>query len=1179
MVNPHLAYGDQPQSEDEGVSSNILGLSTLGAGTAAAAAIGFIPWGEGRIWDKYIGAIRAVETGSPGGVLNTFRVSELLSPLESWQNISVDATNLDRGIYGNYLKRTFGEAETLDLKRTGQVFGEIRDEAGKLRGIGVQIEASTQKGTGIADYAARIGGTPLAEHQSLNDAILRNQWEQSGSSEPFQEWVQNMDPQLRRQRLIIGSKIREEIRLFGQKFTLSENLAKNVAKLETTGKVLQARAAATANRLNILLKAPVELPVVKWVADKIPGLKHLGVEAGTATQVLGRYVKKGLVLAAAWKGLEYVDHLRAEGSPWGVAVATGGGAVLGSILATKPGAAFSKGGLMAGAAIGLAASIAPRFENGIIPGVTSVYADATLAKAKTSEAIGFTDTIAEQEQITPGLIQPSTAIAFGGIGSLVAGFASYVPFLSKAIKERYKTKQPLSQIFETMREQNVGKAADAIWDSSIGRAITKLPGGKTISKIKHPMALGFAAGVATWGVTAFALSATSGNPTAPVAGLLGTDETTEELERMYSGEEEVPVRKGRFWEMGRSTKYSGGRIEYYRPHAIARINSRAYQQGIYGDEEERWEHDPLLNPIKALFGSDEWKYHYEQKYQYERPATTTSTYGEDIPFIGPVVAATFGKLFKPRKLVRPEEWDLGGGKYIHHPDIRGEAEPSYELGGLGPGAPVAKESGSQLLNELNYRRREAIGLPGFIEGALTKKAIGREELFENKQTLSSMGKETGSEYWMWKHLNLGGAAGTSELARRFTPRQRSYLEEYNPLPNALPSWLPDDSLLDLKYGNPFSKIPEAEIRLPGPGFAALHPELKGVDPEDYPLAYRAKILGDVAMWSPEYRSTIKAALRGSKDMPEHQARIVLQTEKQVEQKKRSKDFQERVFTGDQLDSQTVTISEVLGPRRFRAKEFGDLVIEAPGVGEIKDPSGAMAFAAENLLGQRVQLYTPALRSRKYKQSSAGVVMSGTPIVGGTDYGAALADQGFAETDELPDELKRVRFSPMQRFSGRVNEFMLHDIESPLESLTPLSPAAKLIRQRSAVEDYAASEAIGTSNAFWDKPIENFIKPTLNMSKYKAGIVDIPDEVEERRNINEYFDMLQWVKMSRLEKTAKVQGEAGAAERFRRKKEKTVFGVDTFKNPLAVLNALPRKEKPYFSEFFDATTDTERAKIL
>ena len=47
---------------------------------------------------------------------------------------------------------------------------------------------------------------------------------------------------------------------------------------------------------------------------------------------------------------------------------------------------------------------------------------------------------------------------------------------------------------------------------------------------------------------------------------------------------------------------------------------------------------------------------------------------------------------------------------------------------------------------------------------------------------------------------------------------------------------------------------DGDPRLPGAGYAALHPELEDVNPEDYPDIHKMAILADVAPYSREYNT-------------------------------------------------------------------------------------------------------------------------------------------------------------------------------------------------------------------------------------------------------------------------------------------------------------------------------------
>jgi hypothetical protein len=75
----------------------------------------------------------------------------------------------------------------------------------------------------------------------------------------------------------------------------------------------------------------------------------------------------------------------------------------------------------------------------------------------------------------------------------------------------------------------------------------------------------------------------------------------------------------------------------------------------------------------------------------------------------------------------------------------------------------------------------------------------------------------------------------------------------------------DDYFTNFRKGDPFTRVDDGYARLPGEGFAALHPELRGVSPEDYPDIYKMSILADVAPYSREYNSVRQSVLGAGKD--------------------------------------------------------------------------------------------------------------------------------------------------------------------------------------------------------------------------------------------------------------------------------------------------------------------------
>jgi len=102
--------------------------------------------------------------------------------------------------------------------------------------------------------------------------------------------------------------------------------------------------------------------------------------------------------------------------------------------------------------------------------------------------------------------------------------------------------------------------------------------------------------------------------------------------------------------------------------------------------------------------------------------------------------------------------------------------------------------------------RPQIGHPvGKLEVADASRAYGRERRFYDQE--------------------IGGIGGNlSDVLRRFLPHRRRSLTQYDPVPNRMPTWMPgSDNLINFKQGDPFTKVPLGEMRLPGAAYERLHP--------------------------------------------------------------------------------------------------------------------------------------------------------------------------------------------------------------------------------------------------------------------------------------------------------------------------------------------------------------------
>ena len=325
-------------------------------------------------------------------------------------------------------------------------------------------------------------------------------------------------------------------------------------------------------------------------------------------------------------------------------------------------------------------------------------------------------------------------------------------------------------------------------------------------------------------------------------GIFGSMEDASELKEIYSGKKLIEIKAGRFWEGG-GTPYEGNETRYFRPHQHAILMSQARERAVWGDETESF------NPITKFFLKN-FTYHLEEKNYYDRPYPVTSEAFSDIPILSSILKPTLGKIVKPLKVMHQEELSRVNPETgnVENTYLR-EFGSSPELGQSPPGVPELPGGFMSTLGEIQYQQRELEGLPGFARNYMQKLITGRETLGTREfqmATASDMDSLI-KDFW---DMDLGGMGFTSEALRRVLPRPRGDIEKYNPIANTMPEYIPER----FKRGDPYRSIPNGFARLPGEGYAALNPELKGIDPEDYPDIHKYKILADLA---PASRKTMQ----------------------------------------------------------------------------------------------------------------------------------------------------------------------------------------------------------------------------------------------------------------------------------------------------------------------------------
>lgn len=537
--------------------------------------------------------------------------------------------------------------------------------------------------------------------------------------------------------------------------------------------------------------------------------------------------------------------------------------------------------------------------------------------------------------------------------------------------------------------------------------------------------------------------------------------------------------------------------------------------------------------------------------------------------------------------------------------------PAYELGELPPGMPVDPYSPTQIFGEQSYRFTEMAGLSGYTATVFKGMLTGTDEFYNQSERLETARRATGIERAYWD-MQIGGGFLSTELFRRLFPHERR-IPTYNPIRNMMPDWLPGagERSPDFQHGFAFGTTLEGDIRLPGRGLAALYPELEGVDPGDYSALWRYKILSDVAPYTDRtkfYRKTVKA-MRKQGLFSEEEEAMYQTIQEQLKAKKEFKTFGRDQFTNQPVETRKVTVTKVLGPGEFEVKEMPGVKISMAGLKTSKAAYSRLELKEHNELtqeeadrrgmrrkasaqarvgrmgltpGEQLEIdLTGEYSSTKSQQPQMRAVVRNAE---GQNINRVLLEAGLAEYDAPSTGALagQIKYSPFERVVGTYWEGLMNVMDNPLEYLTPISPYSKFLagKNRTAVERYAAEEAYGTASAFWDRPWENFLRPALLMTGYKYfGMTELPEHIQARNDIEEYFDKLKYIKYTRLQRIAADEGNIESAKEYEQIRRKTAFGADPYGNPLNALIALQRRDKPYFDEFVNAQTESEREQIM
>ena len=237
------------------------------------------------------------------------------------------------------------------------------------------------------------------------------------------------------------------------------------------------------------------------------------------------------------------------------------------------------------------------------------------------------------------------------------------------------------------------------------------------------------------------------------------------------------------------------------------------------------------------------------------------------------------------------------------PPIPGTVPPQI----VGSGAAVSAANINFQAGQIGYKLQETFGIYGFGFASLREGlGFGQGDFEPQRSVLQSAQKAYGSTRAFWD-LNLGGlgdvpltaegALGNievSEIVRRFIPKERTNVNYLNPIRNTMADQFPflpgSDYFINFKQGDPYTKVQEGELRLPGVAYERFNVRAKGYDE-----LTQLDILADVAPYSKQFRQLNRTIKMGALD-PGDRERLE-EIRSQVEDTTKKYDFSSYKYKG------------------------------------------------------------------------------------------------------------------------------------------------------------------------------------------------------------------------------------------------------------------------------------------
>lgn len=806
------------------------------------------------------------------------------------------------------------------------------------------------------------------------------------------------------------------------------------------------------------------------------------------------------------------------------------------------------------------------------------YEAGALAYSKISDITGMTHIAKRQEQVAPGstgvgifafpasifgVTLAATHLVHMGPTSLGDTISEMRNVLTKGSTKGYSG--PLKGLLKTLnRNTNI--------TSLINRPIGATAGQKFFSwAVKNP-----AKGL-------FALAMIPMSPYMP--GFIGSNKTYQERKAEFAGDRDVAIRKYRGWVLSTSP-FMGGKVDHFRKHALTVYQSDYENRGVVWPS---YAQHLAHNITGGLWG----RYMLEDYHKDRQPVAESAPYAASVPLLGPIMSSTIGKVIKPTRSYIEDRYDtdLSEGSYPAGNISMGSVTDNMQQ--WVSGADIrSKHSAISQFSSFTRQFTELAGFKGFAGETFINYLTGKKlpDFFIPHWQDATQMYNPARTIWQYQAGDISGVGG--EFLRRIyqNPEQKW---EVNPLPNEFNrlSWVPDA----LKIGTTFDKHPMGWLYATGRGWEAQHPELSQRDMEFWPDEIKTEILSKIAPFSEEYNTaaqrTLNIALAGS--FTPRQEQKYYETLTQVNELKKTLyahsasssyklELEKRnaiVTDFDPFDF-TFTMSDT-GKQRYKLAGIATTMQDiranllktqhVSGSHEIDRQANEIMSNMRQRIESVLAIGGEVAISRAIDGNISGEGNIKEAIVSGLNYdlirsGIPLANTGNISMYNMQQRQQGLLSRPL----GKVWDMINHSMSFW---------SKKMLSNRDYLNQYEISNVYNRDVKLWNYPIKHFVQPFISSVLKTVGIDFVPSFTKKRRDLQEYWDVIKYIKYKKLSDESRYRGNMEDAKHYEDLWRQTMVGANPMEDEVRnVLLALPQNERPFFNFFANEASPSKRRKI-